>query len=343
MNQPHNTVAVLGAGSWGTALARLIGANGWRVRLWERDPVAARELDLRRENLRYLPGHRFPDEMSVTSVMPDALDGAAVVVVAVPSGAVAEVMAEAAVCLGPAQTLLSASKGLDCNTGRRISEIVAAAAPQCAGRLAVLSGPNLAVEIAAGVPTASVIAAEDNQVAEACRAAVAGATFRVYTSSDVIGVELGGALKNVLAIGAGICEGMGFGDNTKAALLTRGLAEITRLGVALGARAETFSGLSGVGDILATSFSHLSRNLRVGLALGRGKTLAEAMDEIGQVSEGVPTTRAAIALAERTGVDMPIARETHAILFEGRPAAEGLANLMARAWKCEVHSPVFPQ
>lgn len=336
MTEHNGQIAVLGGGSWGTALARLVADNGRRVTLWERDEQTARDYELRRENQRYLPGYPFPETMAVTSDMADALGGAELVIVAVPSGAVAEVMMRAARHLDSGHMLLSASKGLDCETGRRISQIISSRAPQCGRRIAALSGPNLAVEIAAGVPTASVVAAEDRDVADVCRSVLAGRTLRVYTSTDVAGVEFGGALKNVLAIGAGICEGMGFGDNTKAAMLTRGLAEMTRLGTALGARPETFSGLSGVGDLLATSFSHLSRNLRVGLALGRGQTLEQALNDIGQVAEGVPTTQAAMALAGSTGVDMPIARETHSVLFEGRPAAEGLSNLMARAWKDEI-------
>lgn len=328
-------VAVLGAGSWGTALARLICSNGHRVSLWERDPATAAALRETRQNERYLPGFPLPDGLHVSSELNGVSSGADLVVIAVPSDAVREVsqMAAPFVCAGV--PMLSAAKGLEQRTGRRLSEVLADSIPSCAGRVAALSGPNLALELAAGVPAATVVASKEPDVAAACRAALSSSHFRVYTSDDLAGVELGGAIKNVLAIAAGICEGMGFGDNTKAALLTRGLAEMTRLGVAYGANPSTFSGLSGVGDLFATASSHLSRNLRVGIALGQGRTLRDVLEEIGQVAEGVPTTRAAAALADRADVDMPIVRETHAILFEGQPARLGLENLMSRRWRDE--------
>ncbi len=328
-------IAVLGAGSWGTVLASLTCANGCNVTLWDRDELQAAAIAADRENRRYLPGHILPQKLAVTCDLEQALKSADVIIFAVPSGAVSDVSNAAAAFMKPSHKVLSASKGLDCATGKRVTEIIRENCPQGTA-VAALSGPNLAVEIAAGVPTASVVACACHESAELCRDSVAGPTFRIYTNSDIIGVELGGALKNVLAIGAGICEGMGFGDNTKAALLTRGLAEITRLGEALGAKRETFAGLSGVGDLMATSFSHLSRNLRVGLALGQGASLQETLERIGQVAEGVPTTKAAVALADSTGVEMPIAREIHAVLFENRPAKDGLRNLMARQWKDEV-------
>lgn len=328
-------VAVLGAGSWGTALAVSICGNECPVRLWARDEQAARELSLTRTNARYLPGHRIPDNLAVTADLAEAVDGASIVVVAVPSDAVGELGALLSKLLTEDVRVVSASKGLDSVSGRRVSQVLEAEVPQCAARLAALSGPNLAVELAAGVPTAGVIASADSETGQFCRRVLASSQFRLYTTSDIIGVELGGSLKNVMAIAAGICEGMGFGDNTKAALLTRGLAEMTRLGLALGARAETFAGLSGVGDLIATAASRLSRNLRVGLALGQGRALDEILQELGQVAEGVPTTRAVVDLARRVGVDMPISSETHSILFKGLPPSEGLAHLMERAWKDE--------
>lgn len=328
-------VAIVGAGSWGTALALLMCGNGCHVRLWERQEDAVRDLQRDRENCRYLPGHLFPDNLQITSDLAEAVDGVYIVVIAVPSNAVDEVSRALSVCLNPNSVVLSASKGLECNTGRRMSEVISANIPNCANTIAALSGPNLAVELAAGVPTAGVVASNDPDIAQLCRLSLAGPTFRVYTSGDIVGVELGGALKNVHAIGAGICEGMGFGDNTKAALLTRGLAEMTRLAESVGARRETLSGLSGVGDLIATASSRLSRNLRVGLALGQGKTLEAALEEIKQVAEGVPTTRAAVTLAGITDVEMPIAQEIYGILFESRPPREGMANLMSRKWKDE--------
>jgi glycerol-3-phosphate dehydrogenase (NAD(P)+) len=328
-------VAVIGAGSWGTALARLVASNGCDAWLWDRDRGNAAALDSQRENTRYLPGYRFPDSLHVSADLGEAVSRAELVVLAVPSDAVNEVSRGLASTLHGCVPLLNAAKGLESHTGRRLSEVLADNIPGCAGAIAALSGPNLAVELAAGVPTATVVASRFPSVPDICRRALACAALRVYSSDDIVGVEMAGALKNLLAIAAGISEGMGFGDNTKAALLTRGLAEMTRLGTALGARASTFSGLSGVGDLFATASSHLSRNLRVGIALGQGMSLQDILNDLGQVAEGVPTTRAAVSLAARTGVDMPIAAETHAILFEGRPPREGLANLMARQGKDE--------
>jgi len=330
-------LAVIGAGSWGTALARLMCGSGCNVWLWTRDAAHAEALQRDRENNRYLPGFPFEPDIRVSCDIGETVDGADVVVIAVPSDAVAEVSSLLGGVLKSGAAIVSASKGLDSETGRRVSEVIAAEIPGAGNTLAALSGPNLAVELAAGVPTAGVIACADDDTARFCRMVLGGPTFRLYTCHDIVGVELGGALKNVMAIGAGICEGMGFGDNAKAALMTRGLAEMTRLGCALGAKAETFAGLSGVGDLMATASSRLSRNLRVGLALGQGQCLDEALVEIDQVAEGVPTTRAALRLSEKTGIEVPISAEIHSILFEGRPPAEGLRNLMARTWKDEVH------
>lgn len=327
-------VAVIGAGSWGTALARRIASSGRPVSVWEKAPSVAGELEDARENRFFLPGFTFPESLHVSSDLAKVCSGARLVLIAIPSEAFEEVCIEIAPYLPDDAYILSAAKGLD-KTGERLSQLAARIIPGIRDRVCVLSGPNLAVELAREAPTVSVIASENMEAAEACRSALGCPIFRIYTNRDIIGVELGGALKNVIAIGAGICEGMGFGDNTKAALLTRGLSEMTRLGVALGARAETFAGLSGVGDLIATSCSRLSRNLRVGLALGQGRSLDDALAEIKQVAEGIPATRAAIVLAGRTGVEMPISQEIHAVLFEGRPASEALANLMLRKWKEE--------
>lgn len=335
MSEGELKLAVIGAGSWGTALARIMCGSGCEVFLWARNAEMADELQAVRENRRYLPGFPFEDDLIVTADMEEAAGGADVIIVAVPSYAVAEVTELLAGVVKPGACIVSASKGLDSETGRRLTQVIGDVVPECRESLAALSGPNLAVELAAGAPTAGVIASTDAEVARFCRVVLGGPTFRLYTSPDVIGVELGGALKNVMAIGAGICDGMGFGDNAKAALLTRGLAEMMRLGEALGARSSTFSGLSGVGDLIATASSRLSRNLRVGLALGQGRSLDEALAEISQVAEGVPTTRAVMKLAEQTGVDVPICAEIHATLFEGRSPEQALRNLMARTWKDE--------
>jgi glycerol-3-phosphate dehydrogenase (NAD(P)+) len=329
-------IAVLGAGSWGTALAALLAANGHEIRLWTRDPGLAEALAAERENRRYLAGAALPAAVSPTDDVDSAVAGADVVVFAVPSGAVREVATLAAASLAPDALLLSAAKGLEESTDLRMSQVLDQALPGSACRTVVLSGPNLAVEVARGVPTATVVASTDAAAACAAQRLFAGMpTFRVYTSGDVTGVELGGAIKNVIAIGAGVCDGLGYGDNSKAALMTRGLAEAIRLGVALGAQASTFLGLSGVGDLIATGASHLSRNYRVGLGLGRGETLLAILAELGQVAEGVPTTHAIHALAGRKSVEMPLCAALHAVLFTGRPAPDVIRELMLRPLRAE--------
>jgi glycerol-3-phosphate dehydrogenase (NAD(P)+) len=251
------------------------------------------------------------------------------VVFAVPSSGMRETAFECAELIRPGALVVNAAKGLEDQTGRRMSEILAEALGPAA-HIAALSGPNLAVEVARGIPTASVAASPDRDVAAACQALWMGPTFRVYASTDLIGVELAGAMKNVIAIGAGICEGMGFGDNSRAAFMTRGLAEITRLGTALGAQASTFLGLAGVGDLIATGGSRLSRNYRVGVGLGQGMPLEVILEEIGQVAEGVPTTRAICVLANRAGIEMPIAEAMHGALFDGADVRESITRLMMR-------------
>ncbi|HSV74736.1 MAG TPA: NAD(P)H-dependent glycerol-3-phosphate dehydrogenase [Chthonomonadales bacterium] len=328
-------VTILGAGSWGTALATLL-PNVERVRLWARDAGLADTIEAARANERYLPGVNLRPNVAVTEDLAEALEGADCVVFAVPSGAMGEVACAAAPLLPVGALLVNAAKGLEEETGRRMSEVIrsaavgAGASPEIAGRIAALSGPNLAVEVARGVPTASVAAAANAETARACQALWMSPVFRVYTSADPVGVELAGAMKNVIAIGAGVCDGLGYGDNSRAAMMTRGLAEITRLGVALGAQPTTFLGLAGVGDLIATGGSRLSRNFRVGVGLGMGRPLGEVVGELGQVAEGVPTTRAICRLAERAGMDVPIARALHRVLFEGRSVQQAIAELMLR-------------
>jgi len=262
-----------------------------------------------------------------------ALDGAQVVVFAVPSAGMAEVARAAAPFIEPSALIINAAKGLEESTGKRMSEVIEEClrhAGKASVPVAAISGPNLALEVARGLPTATVAASTSTEAAVACRELWMGPTLRVYTSRDIVGVELAGAMKNVIAIGAGVCEGMGYGDNSRAALMTRGLAEITRLGVALGADHRTFLGLAGVGDLIATGGSRLSRNYRVGLGLGQGKRLDVILREIGQVAEGVPTTRAICALADQVGIEMPVSRAIHAVLFEGAPVADTIRRLMSR-------------
>lgn len=329
---PAAPAAVLGAGSWGTALALLLaeGPAGEpvEVRLWDRTPALIEALGGDRENTRYLPGFSLPPSLLPVADIAPALQDAACVVIAVPSGAVREVLEAAAPYLPPACDIVLAAKGLEAGTGRRPSEVAAAVAGD--RPLVALSGPNLAVEVARGVPTAAVAACPDGKAAGRVSERFNRPAFRVYTGSDRTGVELGGAVKNVLAIAGGVSDGLRFGDNTKAALLTRGLAEMARLGVACGARRETFYGLSGVGDLLATAASRLSRNWRVGDALARGEPLEAILEGLGQVAEGVTTSRAVVDLAARVGVELPVCQAVVRLLFEGASPQDEVAGLMAR-------------
>jgi glycerol-3-phosphate dehydrogenase (NAD(P)+) len=322
---------VLGAGSWGTAIAVLLARNGSEVALWGRDEAELADMASSRQNRRYLPGVEIPDGVRVlgSGGQPSgAWEGETdFFVIAVPSDAVREVAGR----LPDDALVVIAAKGLEAG-GKRMSEVVREVRPSA--RVCVLSGPNLAVEIARGIPTATVIASDDGY-AEQVRDAFMCRTFRVYTSNDVIGVELGGALKNVLAIGAGVSDGLGFGDNTKGAFISRGLHEMCALGAALGARRETFMGLSGVGDLFATAVSRLSRNYRVGFSLGQGASLESAIAELGQVAEGVPTAAAAVGLAEWRGVDVPVMQSVHRVLKGEIDPLEGVSMLMERTAKTE--------
>lgn len=338
MRADRGGIAIIGAGSWGTALSVALGRAGWRVALWARRAELAEALRRGRRNPQYLSEFPLPPSVMPTDDLAAAVHEANMVVLAVPSDGVREVSEQLAPHLRADQGVVSAAKGLEHQTGRRLSEVIA----EVLGRqrdLAVLSGPNLAAEVAAGIATASVAASASPQFAAAVQEALATPTFRVYTNPDVIGVELGGALKNIVAIGAGASDGLGFGDNTKAALMTRGLAEITRLGVALGAKAETFRGLSGMGDLVATCAGRKSRNHRVGYELARGRRLLDILAEMGQVAEGVETARAALGLAHRAGVDMPITAAVHGILFDGLPPREAVRSLMTRASRNELEEP----
>lgn len=329
--------AVLGAGSWGTALARLLGDNGHFVRLWDHDASRAAEMRQTRENERYLPGFTLPAAVEVTNDLEEAAAWCETVVLAVPSSAVRPLLSRCRICLQGSRGILSASKGLEPESGKTVSEVCAEYVPEAADRVAVLSGPNLATELARGIPTATVIAARHPTLSSPLQGAFQTPFFRPYASADVAGVELGGALKNIVAIGAGISDGLGYGDNTKASLLTRGLAEMVRLGERLGARPETFRGLSGMGDMIATCAGRLSRNYRVGLGLAEGRPLTEILAEMGQVAEGVPTARAAAILARRVGVEAPVFESVHAVLFDGVAPADATARLMERAAREELY------
>jgi glycerol-3-phosphate dehydrogenase (NAD(P)+) len=326
-------LAVLGGGSWGTALAAHFTRAGHETRLWLRDEAVARQMEARHENGRYLPGLPLPEALRVTADLRHALEGAELVTVALPSTACREAYRRLAAEAAPGAVLVSATKGLDMATLQRMSEVARQEAP--AHAVAVVSGPSFAAEVMAGQPTAVVVASPDLGVAERVQRALSTARLRAYSSDDVTGVELAGALKNVIAIAAGILDGLGLGHNTLAALITRGLAEIARLSVACGARADTLAGLAGLGDLVLTCTGALSRNRQVGQALGRGRTLDEALAETGMVAEGVRTTPAACALAERHGAEMPIAAQMKAVLQDGKPPREALEELMLRSLKRE--------
>jgi glycerol-3-phosphate dehydrogenase (NAD(P)+) len=324
----HRSVGILGAGSWGTALGLTLARKGIEVRLRDPDLRLVQAIQEAGENVNFLPGFPFPPGLRVMYDLHGALAGMDVGVLAVPSQVFREVLAEIPEEDADRCDWVIATKGLEEQSGLRMSEIAREMRPRM--RFAVLSGPSLAREVAAEQPTTVLCAAPDPRCSARVRELFHGPTFRVYTSTDVIGVEVGCALKNVIALAAGIADGMGLGANAKGALLTRGLAEITRLGIAMGARRETFLGLAGVGDLVTTCSSPLSRNRSLGEAIGRGTPPAQARAAMTQVAEGVPTTRSAVRLARKLGVEMPIAEQIHRVLFEGQDPKEALSELMQR-------------
>ncbi|MBI1967981.1 MAG: NAD(P)-dependent glycerol-3-phosphate dehydrogenase [Gemmatimonadetes bacterium] len=327
-------VAVVGGGAWGTTLADLLARNGTDVVLWAREPEVVESVNRDHVNAVFLPDAPLAPALRATGDIREAVHGAAVVVSAAPSHAVREVMGRATPALSGRPLVVSVSKGLEPATLELMSVVLAETAGEAA-RIAVLSGPSFALEVYHRQPTAVVAAAHDHDVAQQAQHVFSCSHFRVYSHTDVIGVELGGALKNVIALAAGILEGLGLGHNPRAALITRGLAEITRLGIALGADPLTFAGLAGMGDLILTATGALSRNRSLGYELGRGKTLAEAQAGKRTVAEGVNTARAAVALGERHGVELPIAREVSAILFNGKSPRQAIADLMERTLKAE--------
>ncbi len=322
-------VRVIGAGSWGTALSLVLVRNGHMVELVAHDELTAAQLNQDRENRQYLPGFRFTETIQVVS-MGNQSGPSNFTVIAVPTEAVREV----AGMITEGSIVCLASKGLDPQTGGVISDVLKEVCPSAIP--VALSGPNLAVELAKGVPTAAVCASPDETAAELVRKAFNGKGYRVYLGDDLRGVELAGALKNVVAIGAGICDGLGFGDNTKGAFVCRGLAEITRLGVAMGAKMETFLGLAGVGDLFATCNSRLSRNYRVGVAISQGQTVQEAVASLGQVAEGVPTLQVALRMAVETGVEVPVMTTLNDVLNGMIDFNEAITRLMERNTRFEL-------
>jgi glycerol-3-phosphate dehydrogenase (NAD(P)+) len=329
-------LAVLGAGSWGTALAHLLAEQGYPVVLWARTPQLVQQMLQDRENRAYLPGVHLHNNIHPTAYFPDVVDDVSMFFSAVPSHAVRSVWNVVAPLLPRQAILVSATKGIEAGSLLTMSRVLRSTVPPTHQvDIAVLSGPTFAREVSQKTPTAAVLAAANRHVAERIQRVLSTAVFRVYTSTDVLGVELGGALKNVMAIAAGVCDGLQLGFNTRAALIARALAEIAQLGVAMGARAHTFAGLSGLGDLVLTCTGPLSRNYTVGVQLGQGKKLAEILQSMHMVAEGVVTASAAVALGEQYGVEMPIAAKVHALLQGHSTPSEALTELLTRALKHE--------
>ncbi len=326
-------VAIVGAGGMGTALALFFARADDGVRIWARDPARAREIQLDRVNRRHLPGIAIPEPIRITADAGEALQGAGLIVASVPTSYLRETLGRLASQVAPGVPVLSVVKGIEFGTFARPSQIVAEVlGPR---PIAVLSGPSHAEELARGLPASVVVSGADPRLNEEVRDRLSHASLRVYTSSDALGVELAGALKNILGIAAGICDGLGFGDNAKAALLTRGLVEIARLGVDLGARFETFYGLAGVGDVVTTCYSPYGRNRAVGERIGRGDSIDRVLGDMVNVAEGVPTTRSVHHLAQKRGVEMPITAELYRVLFEAKPPRLAVTDLMERNPKRE--------
>ena len=329
-------IAVIGAGAWGTGLAIVLGRKGThQVRLWAYESEVRESIAAARENAHFLPGCRVPETVSVTGALEQALLGAEIVVSAMPSQHCRALFREMRPYLRPDLLFVSATKGLEEDGLLRMTQVISSEIFQY--RVGALSGPTFAKEVARGDPTAITIASTDGALAETVQREFSDPSFRVYTNDDVVGVELGGALKNVIAIAAGVCDGLGLGHNSVAALITRGLAEMTRLVVACGGRQETMAGLAGLGDLVLTCTGGLSRNRSVGVELGRGRRLPEIIASMhGAVAEGVFTTTAAVGLAKARSVEMPISQQMHAILYEGKAPREAIRELMTRSARREV-------
>jgi glycerol-3-phosphate dehydrogenase (NAD(P)+) len=326
-------IAVIGAGSWGTALAIQLARAGHPTHLWGRDPAQLDAMHRVRCNERYLPDAAFPETLTIAADLPQALDGVRDALVAVPSHAFRAVLQQVERHLSRDTRVAWATKGFEISSGllpHQVATEILGARPG-----AVLSGPTFAKEVGAGLPTAMTVASRDEGFARALAVRLSGPNFRAYMQTDIVGVEVGGAVKNVIAIGSGIADGMGFGANTRVALITRGLAEMMRLGVKLGAARETFMGLAGLGDLVLTCTDDQSRNRRLGLALGRGQSMLESQGSIHQVVEGVLASRAVCAVAERLSVEMPICREVFRIMHENKPVREAVQELMGREMRSE--------
>ncbi len=331
-----NTAAVLGAGSWGTCLAIHLARKGIQCRLWARNETFADNMQKTRENKKYLKGIPLPEHLEVTSSLADALTNREIILFVVPSHGLRQIAVQvneilcSKGCSPALSAIVSCSKGIENDTLMTMTEIMAETMPKYQNRIAVLSGPSFADEVARELPTAVSIASKETATTQSLQHMFSTETFRVYGSTDITGVEIGGALKNVMAIASGISDGLGFGANARAALITRGLAEIARMGEALGAHPRTFSGLAGIGDLVLTCTGDLSRNRQVGLKLGHGQMLNEIIASMSMVAEGVKTTKSAFFLASRYGVEMPITQSVYSILYEGKNPRDTVRELMTR-------------
>ena len=326
-------IAVLGDGGWGTTLGILLSKKGFRVRLWSVSAKYAKFLDKKRRNIKFLPSVSIPKGIQVTSDLNSAIDGAQVVVFVIPSQYLRNTLRKIDPKLLRGKYIVSATKGIENKSLMRMSEVMRDVLGNF--RISVLSGPTIANEVAVGIPTAAVIASRDKKIAGILQDMFITDRFRVYTNNDIVGVEMGGSVKNVIAIACGICDGLGFGTNTKAGLLARGLAEMSRLGVAMGARANTFSGVSGLGDLVTTCVSRHSRNRGLGEKIGKGKKLKDIISHMSMVTEGVPTAKSVYALSRKYRVDMPITKEVYSVLYNNKNPLKALDDLMRRKRKEE--------
>lgn len=326
-------IAVIGAGSWGTALSVSLSGNGHTIKIWDVDKSHLEELSENRENTRYLPGVKLPDSVQISYTVGEAIEGSDIVLFSAPSQHFRSALNGALPYLKPEMVLVNVAKGIEQKTLKRLSEIAFEKLPNA--KYVVLSGPSHAEEVGRGMPTTLVSASEELELAEYIQDVFMSDRLRIYTNSDVAGVELGGALKNIIALGAGISDGMGYGDNAKAALMTRGITEIARLGVKLGANLSTFSGLTGIGDLIVTCTSMHSRNRRCGILIGEGMKPSEAVKEVGMVVEGIYTAEAAYELAKQIGVEMPITEQIYQVINESTDAREAVKSLMTRQRKHE--------
>lgn len=333
-------VGIIGAGSWGTALSVLLYDNGHHVTVWSIDPQEVQMLDEKREHQKKLPGVKLPDDMKITGDLESAVRGKDFLVLAVPSPFTRATAKKMVPYVSERQIIVDVAKGIEETTLMTLSQQIEEEIPQA--DVAVLSGPSHAEEVGRKLPTTCVVGAKTRKTAEYLQSAFISNVFRVYTSPDILGIELGGSLKNVIALAAGMADGLGYGDNTKAALITRGIAEIARLGVKMGGKIQTFTGLTGIGDLIVTCASVHSRNRKAGYLMGQGKTMQEAMDEVQMVVEGVYSAKAAAKLAEKYQVSMPIVAEVNSILFEGKSAAQAVSDLMLRESKSESSALPWP-